>query len=126
MAKLLIVDDDQTVLDVLSEFFSGEHVCHAAGTAEEALARLGSGDYDVVVTDISMPGMGGEALLGFVKTHSPGTPVIFISGAKDQQDAERLRVRGAFDYLHKPFQLEEIAGTVARAVNRRRPNPPGA
>src|SRR4051812_8538793 len=107
------------LLDVLSELFSGMDV-HSAASAEEALDRLSRGEYDVVVTDISMPGMSGEALLGFAKTHSPGTPVIFISGAIDRERAERLRVKGAFDYLQKPFQLPEIYEKVARALEHRR------
>ena len=125
MASLLIVDDDQIILDVLSELFSGEHLCHTASTAEEAIERLGAPDYDVVVTDISMPGMSGEDLLGFVKAHRPGTPVLFISGSTNEGRAERLMKKGAFDYLRKPFTLEEIAKRVARAVEHRRRSPPG-
>ena|SRR5947209_5979020 len=125
MASLLIVDDDQTFLDVLSELFSGEHLCHTASTAEEAIERLGARDYDVIVTDISMPGMSGEDLLGFVKAHQPRTPVLFISGSTNEERAERLMTKGAFDYLQKPFRLEEIARRVARAVEHRRRSPPG-
>ena len=119
MARLLLVDDDRTLLDLLSELFWGMGA-HCASTAEEALGRLSKEEYDVVVTDISMPGMSGETLLGFIKTHSPGTPVIFISGAIDRERAERLRVKGAFDYLQKPFQLQEIYEKVALALEHRR------
>jgi DNA-binding NtrC family response regulator len=85
MASLLIVDDDQSVLDLLSELFSADHLCHTASTAEEAIGRLDSHDYDVIVTDISMPGMSGEDLLGFVEAHRPSTPVIFVSGLTDEE-----------------------------------------
>ena len=125
MASLLIVDDDPTFLDVLSELFSGEHLCHTAATAEEAVESLGAHDYDVIVTDVSMPGMSGEDLLGFVKAYRPGTPVVFISGSTDEERAERLLVKGAFDYLQKPVQLEEITRRVERAVEHRRRRPPG-
>ena len=124
MASLLIVDDDQTLLDVLSELFSAEHLCHTASTAEEAIGRLDSQDYDVIVTDISMPGMSGEDLLGFVKAHRPGTPVLFVSGSIDTERAERLRRKGAFDFLQKPFPPEEICQRVTRALRQRR-RPPG-
>ena len=120
MASLLIVDDDPTLLDVLSELFSGMEV-HPAASAEEALDRLSRGEYDVVVTDISMPGMSGETLLGFIKTNSPATPVIFISGSKDRDLAQRLRVKGAADFLSKPFDLAEIRRTVEQALESRRP-----
>ena len=125
MASLLIVDDDPTFLDVLSELFSGEHLCHTATTAEEAVESMGSRDYDVILTDVSMPGMSGEDLLGFVKAHRPGTPVVFISGSTNEERAERLLLKGAFDYLQKPVQLEEITRRVGRAVEHRRRRPPG-
>ena len=124
MASLLIVDDDLTLLEVLSELFSAEHLCHTASTAEEALRRLDSHDYDVIVTDISMPGMSGEDLLGFVKTHQPGTPVLFVSGSTNEERAERLLKKGAFDYLQKPFPLEKICERVSWALRQRR-RPPG-
>src|SRR5215211_5525005 len=123
MTSLLIVDDDPTLLDVLTELFSGMGA-HSASTAEEALGRLSKEEYDVVVTDISLPGMSGEALLGFVKSHSPGTPVIVISGTIERERLERLRVKGAFDYLQKPFPLEEICEMVTGALRQRR-LPPG-
>lgn len=125
MASLLIVDDDPVFLEVLSELLSAEHLCHTASTAEEAIGRLDSHDYDVIVTDISMPGMSGEDLLGFVKAHRPGTPVLFVSGSTDEERVERLLTRGAFDYLQKPFPLEEIGKRVARAVAQRRRRTPG-
>ena len=125
MASLLIVDDDETILDVLYELFSDGHLCHTAPTAEDALKQLTSHDYDVVITDICMPGMSGEDLLGFVKAHRPGTPVLFISGSTNEERAERLLTKGAFDYLQKPVQLEEITRRVARAVEHRRRRPPG-
>ena len=119
MTSLLIVDDDPTLLDVLSELFSAEYACRPASTAEEALGLLSSVEYDVVITDIAMPGMSGEAVLGFVKAHSPGTPVIIISGVIDRGRAERLKVKGAFGYLLKPFRAEELKSLVARAAGGR-------
>src|SRR5438045_1519342 len=124
MASLLIVDDDPCVLDVLRDLFSVEHLCHTAATAEEAVERMESHDYDVIVTDLLMPGMSGEDLLGFVKAYRPETPVVFISGAADEERARRLVTKGAFDYLAKPFPLEEIARRVERAAAHRR-QPPG-
>jgi DNA-binding NtrC family response regulator len=120
VTSLLVVDDDKTILDVLFELFSDGHLCHTASTAEEAIERLMSQDYDVVITDISMPGMSGENLLGFVKVYRPKTPVLFISGSSGREHAERLLKRGASGYLMKPFQLEEIATKVARIIEHRR------
>lgn len=119
MASLLLVDDDETIVANLLDLFSEEHSCDAAGTAEEALKKLEARDFDVVITDIAMPGMSGEDLLGFIKSYRPRTPVIFISGSMDRQRAEGLLVKGAFNYLMKPFRLEEIEDKVARAVEFR-------
>jgi DNA-binding NtrC family response regulator len=119
MASLLLVDDDETLLEVLFELFSQEHECSTAETAEAAFDLLRSWEYDLVVTDISMPGMSGEALLGFIKTNRPSTPVIFISGSKDSELAQRLRVKGAAGFLSKPFDLAEIRERVARALEGR-------
>jgi DNA-binding NtrC family response regulator len=117
--SLLIVDDDKTLLDVLFELFSHEHSCDTAATAEEAFGLLGSKEYDLVITDISMPGMSGEVLLGYVKANTPGTPVIFISGSKDRELAQRLRVKGAAGFLSKPFDLTEISERVVRTLKGR-------
>ena len=120
MTSLLLVDDDATLLEVLFELFSREHSCDTAPTAEGAFDLLGSKEYDLVVTDISMPGMSGEVLLGYIKTNSPGTPVIFISGSQDRELAQRLKVKGAAGFLSKPFDLAEISERVARSLEGRR------
>ena len=120
MASLLVVDDDETIRGVLLELFSDEHLCHTASSAEEAVERIMAQDYDVVITDIAMPGMSGENLLGFVKVYRPKTPVLFISGSAGKEHAERLLKRGACGYLMKPFQLEEIVERVARTIEYRR------
>ena len=120
LTSLLLVDDDATLLEVLFELFSREHSCDTAATAEGAFELLGSKEYDLVVTDISMPGMSGEVLLGYIKTNSPGTPVIFISGSKDRELAQRLKVKGAAGFLSKPFDLAEISERVARSLEGRR------
>ena len=119
MASLLLVDDDKTLLDLLFELFSREHDCNSAATAEAAFDLLRKRDYDLVLTDIKMPGMSGEALLGFIKVHRPGTPVVFISGSRDAELAQRLQVKGAAGFLPKPFDLFEIRESVTRTLVER-------
>src|SRR2546423_1353532 len=110
MASLLIVDDDETILDVLFELFSDGHLCHTAPTAEEALKQLRAHDYDVVITDVSMPGMSGEDLLGFIKVYRPKTPVLFISGSAGREQAERLLPTGRFRLRVEAFQPRRDCG----------------
>ena len=120
MASVLIVDDDDAVRDTLLDLLSEEHLCHAAPTAETALSFLEVGTYDVVLTDISMPGLSGVELLGIVRQRQPETPVIIVSGIGDRAHADGLIKLGAFDYILKPFRLEQIEASVARAVEHRR------
>ncbi len=120
MARVLVVDDDETIRDTLYELLSESYVCLTAETAEKALARLGADEYDVVLTDISMPGLSGLELLGQVRQTFPDTPVIIISGISDQEHAQGLIKLGAFDYLLKPFSLESVEKSVKRAVEYRK------
>jgi DNA-binding NtrC family response regulator len=120
MPKVLVVDDDEIIRDTLYELLSEEYFCQTAETAEKALARLEADTYDVVLTDISMPGLSGLELLGHVRQKYPETPVIIISGISDQDHAQGLIRLGAFDYLLKPFKLETVEKSVKRASEYRR------
>ncbi len=124
MAAILIVDDDDAVRDVLYDLFSEEHMCHAAATAEQALAYLGEQTYDAVITDISMPGLSGLELLGRLRREQPDTPVIVVSGIGDREHAEGLMRLGAFDFILKPFSLEAVQQSVARALEKSRARKP--
>ncbi len=120
MSLILVVDDDETIRDTLYDLLSEEHDCQTAETAEQAFARLEVDSYDLVLTDISMPGLSGLELLGHVRQKYPDTPVIIISGISDQDHAQGLIRLGAFEYLLKPFHLEVVEKSVKRALDRRR------
>lgn len=120
MPRVLVVDDDETIRDTLYELLSEEYLCQTAETAEKAFARLEADTYDVVLTDISMPGLSGLELLGQVRQRFPDTPVIIISGISDQEHAQGLIKLGAFDFLLKPFTLEVVEKSVKRAIEFRR------
>ena len=119
MAEILVVDDDDIIRDTLCELLSQDHACQTAATAEEALTRLESQLFDVVLTDVSMPGLSGLDLLNRVVQLYPGTPVIIVSGMSDEEQAQSLIRQGAFDYLLKPFRLEVVEDSVRRAVEQR-------
>ena len=120
MSRVLVVDDDEIIRDTLYELLSEEYVCQTAETAERAFARLEADTYDVVLTDISMPGLSGLELLGHIRQKFAETPVIIISGISDQEHAQGLIKLGAFDFLLKPFSLEVVEKSVKRAVEYRR------
>jgi len=117
--RILLVDDDETIRDTLYELLSEYYICQTAETAEKAFARLEADQYDVVLTDISMPGLSGLELLGHVRQKFPDTPVIIISGIGDQEHAQGLIRLGAFDFLLKPFSLDVVEKSVKRAVEYR-------
>jgi DNA-binding NtrC family response regulator len=119
MADILVVDDDDVIRDTLCELLSHQHTCQTADTAEQALAKLAAQSFDVVLTDISMPGLNGMELLDRVLQSYPGTAVIMVSGLSNEEQAQRLIARGAFDYLLKPFRLEVVEASVNRALNRK-------
>jgi DNA-binding NtrC family response regulator len=120
MPRVLLVDDDATIRDTLYELLSEDYVCQTAETAEKAFARLEADEYDVVLTDISMPGLSGLELLGHVRQKFPDTPVIIVSGIGDQEHAQGLIRLGAFDFLLKPFSLDVVEKSVQRAVEFRK------
>ena len=119
MAEILVVDDDDIIRDTLCELLSQDHACQTAATAEEALTKLESQLFDVVLTDVSMPGLSGLELLNRVVQLYPDTPVIIISGMSDEEQAQSLIRQGAFDYLLKPFRLEVVEDSVRRAIAHR-------
>jgi DNA-binding NtrC family response regulator len=118
MATILIVDDDNLIRDTLHELLSASHECHTADRAEQALAYLDIETYDAVLTDISMPGLSGRELLGYIAAKHSATPVIVISGMAEGDHASEMLAAGAFAYFAKPFQLDEIEEAVERAIAR--------
>ena len=120
MADILIVDDDDTLRENLRDLFEAEHRCRVAATAEQAISWLETETYDVIVTDISMPGLSGIDLLGFIRQHQPVTPVIVISGAGSEERGQDLIRRGAYKFLKKPFSVEDVERSVLLALEHRR------
>ncbi len=120
MAAMLVVDDEDAIRDTLYELFADVHLCHVAATAEQALAHLDTQVYDVVLTDISLPESSGLEIIDYVRKRQPDTPVIVISVVDYQQHAGDLIKMGAYDHLLKPFRLEEVEESVARALEHRR------
>ncbi len=120
MAEILIVDDDELIRETLYELLSSNYSCDTAETADIALAKLADDSFNVVVTDISMPGLTGLELLERVVAQYPQTAVIIVSGNGDEEQAQELIAKGAFDSLLKPFRLEVVEDSVKRALEFQR------
>ena len=115
-ARLLIVDDEPEVRGVLRDLLGGAYQCAEASSAEEALAQLRESDFDLVISDITMSGMSGLEMIPHVKTVSPDTVIVMISGMQTIESAINALRLGAFDYLMKPFDLRQAEAAVSRAL----------
>ncbi|RJP65533.1 MAG: diguanylate cyclase [Candidatus Abyssobacteria bacterium SURF_17] len=119
--KVLIIDDDPTVLDILSTKLSAEgHSCTAAETGENALSLARTTAFDVVITDLNMPGIDGFTLTEVLKAKYPFIGVIAITGMTDVESAVKAMKVGADDYITKPFNLEHIVLSVQRTLEKQR------
>jgi DNA-binding NtrC family response regulator len=116
MPTILIVDDDDAIRAILYDLLSDRYECDTARLAEEALQYLKVESYDAILTDISMPGLTGVELLKKVQEKDSPTPVILISGKGSEEDSQAFMDLGAFAYVNKPFNLDEIEQVVERAL----------
>lgn len=115
-SRILIVDDEHEITEILKDLLSDEHDCQTVGSAEGALALLAETDFQLVISDITMPGMSGLEMLPFVKRISPNVVVVMISGMQTVESAIGALRLGAFDYLMKPFDLRQVEAVVKRAL----------
>jgi len=114
--RVLIVDDEREITEILADLLSTEYDCTVAGSAEEALVWLRDRSYELVISDITMPGMSGLEMIPHVKQLSPTTVVVMISGMQTVESAIGALRLGAFDYLMKPFDLRQVEAVVKRAL----------
>jgi putative nucleotidyltransferase with HDIG domain len=114
--RILIVDDEQEITEILADLLSEEYDCHRAASAEQALVQLQQMEFQLVISDITMPGMSGLDMIPHVKNDSPNTVVVMISGMQTVESAIGALRLGAFDYLMKPFDLRQVEAVVKRAL----------
>ena len=118
--KLLIVDDEKNIREGLAaslEMDGYRTVCAAGG--DEGWKRFGKGDIDLVITDLRMPGMGGEELMRRILAETPGLPVIILTGHGTVENAVTAMRDGAYDFLTKPVNLDRLSLLVKRALANR-------
>jgi putative nucleotidyltransferase with HDIG domain len=118
--RVLVVDDQAPILRFITSALAG-HACATttAGTAEQALERIASQAFDLVISDIKMPGLSGLDVLRAVKTRHPETPVVLITGAPSVDSAVFGLRYGAYDYLAKPFSAQAVRALVQRVCEDR-------
>jgi two-component system response regulator HydG len=119
--KILIVDDETVVRDSLGKWFSSEgYQTRPAASAREALESLTNNEYDVALLDIKMPGMDGMELQARLKEADPELSVIIMTGYASVETAVQALKHGAYDYITKPIDPDELSHLVANALEHRR------
>lgn len=116
--KILVVDDDPVVGKSFNRVLSGKgYVVITAHDGPEALKHLAEGDFDVVFTDIRMPGMDGIEVAERVKARRPWTPVVIVTGYGSEDNEERAKAAGVAAFLRKPLSPEMIEGSARKALH---------
>ncbi len=119
--RILVVDDEAVIRDILADFLAMEGFdVRTAADGSAALFELSRGHYDLVLSDLKMPNMGGIELLEAVAQSSPDVVTIIMTGFGTVETAIDAMKRGAYDYIMKPFKMEEVVHTVRRGLERRK------
>lgn len=120
-AKLLVVDDDDLVRGWLIEALEAEgFALDGVNSAEEAMSRLQSGGWALVLTDLHLPGLSGMELLARIRRDWPHIAVVMMTGAGDLRNGIAAMQSGAEDYLAKPIQFDLLKASLMRALDHRR------
>jgi putative nucleotidyltransferase with HDIG domain len=120
--RILVVDDEETIREIVcSMLTSCNYQCKQAGSGLEALALLESGEeFELMLSDLMMAGLDGNGLLEKTKEKFPDMPVVMVTAVHDISVALAAIRNGAYDYLLKPFEREQLLATVRRALENRR------
>ncbi len=118
--RILVVDDDRVIREGLQRILKAEgYLVEALSSGRQAVDRLEEADFDLIITDLKMPGMNGLEVLQAIKSEHPDLPVILITGYAAIDNAVEVMKSGASDYLAKPFANEEIVHKVRKALDTR-------
>ena len=119
--RVLVVDDEPNICDLLEELLSRQgYAIETCLNGQEALDKVRSGSYDMVISDLKMPGINGIELIRAVKAESPDTATVLVTGYATVETAVEALRFGADDYVTKPFNIEELRKVVSRGLETRR------
>ncbi len=119
--RILVVDDEQVIREILADFLSMEGFwVRTAEDGRAALTELSRNQYDLVLSDLKMPNMGGLELLRAISEHTPNVITIIMTGFGTVETAIDAMKKGAYDYILKPFKVEEVVHTIRRGLERQR------
>src|SRR6516165_1411213 len=116
--RVLIVDDEKFIRDILADFLGMEgYIVRTAEDGAAALQELGNAHYDLIISDLKMPRMGGIELLDAIGTAAPSALTVIMTGFGTVETAIDAMKRGAYDYILKPFKVEEV---IQRGLEKQR------
>ncbi len=120
--RILVVDDEEAIREIVSSMLTAAHYkCSQAGSGLQALALLESGaEFELMLSDLMMADLDGIGLLERTKERFPDLPVVMVTAVHDISVALAAIRNGAYDYLLKPFEREQLLATVRRALENRR------
>ncbi len=117
--RILIVDDNREIRAILEEYLREEgYDAQGAGDGKEALKKHGDAPFDLIITDLNMPGMTGIELIKELTTDGNTTEFIIITGYASLDTAIEAVKAGAFDYIVKPFRIEELKVVIKNAKDK--------
>ncbi len=120
-ARILVVDDERVIREILAEFLTLEGFSvHTVEDGEKALTELRLNPYDLLITDLKMPRLSGLQLLEKIEAERLGVLTVLMTGFGTVETAIEAMKKGAYDYLLKPFKVEEVIHVVERALYRQR------
>ena len=118
--RILVVDDERSMQEFLEIFLRREGFdVTTAGDVDSALVACEGGDFDLVITDVQMPGRDGIELLREIRDHSPETVVVMITAFASSDTAITAMKEGAYDYITKPFKVDEIRLVIEKALEKK-------
>jgi response regulator RpfG family c-di-GMP phosphodiesterase len=119
--RVLVVDDEKVIRDMLADFLGMEgYVVRTAEDGASALNELQKSHFDLVISDLKMPRMGGIALLDEIAKTAPDALTVIMTGFGTVETAIDAMKRGAYDYVLKPFKLDEVVHVVQRGIEKQR------
>ena len=119
-ARILVVDDERSMREFLEILFRREgYEVETAADVDSALVALGADDFDLLITDVQMPGRSGLELLREVKASAPATVVVMITAFATTETAIEAMKEGAYDYINKPFKTDEVRLVVEKALEKK-------
>ena len=122
--SLLLVDDEEAFVKVLFKRLSRRNIhVTPASDGTEALQRMRQGDFDVAILDLKMEGMDGIEVLKILKKMAPELPVIMLTGHGCNISAQDALANGAFDYLSKPYDFDDLLQKIREAYRRGKDTP---